>query len=269
LCFYLTGCKEPEQKEPLRENVKIGDLAPAHSGQSAPGGLKTINFNIHVFEIPAENINRLSDFWQTLRTQPLRFNSFKAFRDNSFLIGFGQMKVWGRINDELIAAGGQKITTISLMLEDNQPDDLTITELSTPRNISFIASDGSDQRANIGPGNLVLRIKAEKIPESRDGCKLTVYPVFTVPLGSPIEELNARLKAREFAFSSAAFSLNMGIGDFVVLGPERYLNVPSTLDGLLFSKPEGSLFPAISEGGAHQIKPAVRILIFFYSRINY
>jgi hypothetical protein len=269
MVLYLTGCKGPEQNESKQEQIKISDLAPSRSGQAIHSRIKTINFDVHIFEMPAENINRLGDLWQMLHTQPLRFNSYKAFKANCFLAGFSPMQKWDMIADELRAAGAQKAATVSLMLPDGQTNDLVVIELSTQQNISFIADDGSSQGARIGPGIFILRLKAEKIPTSRDGCKLIVYPVFTVPLRSPAEELTARVKLREFVFSSAAFGLQMGISDFVILGPERYLSVPSTLDGLVFSKPQGTLFLDINERKTPKLKPAIRIFLFVCSRINY
>ncbi len=270
LCFYLLGCKDQQQSEPLQEQVKIADLAPVHSDPNRFGqSLKTINFDVHIFEIPADNINRLSDLWQMLRIQPLRFNSFNAFQSNSLLVGYGQMRMWPLVNDEITAAGGQKIATASLLLADGQPYDFTIDQLNSQQSISFISADGSNQAAAVGPGSLVLRLKADKSPQTKDGCQLEIYPVFTVPLKSPIEELTARVKLREFVFSSASFGLQMGIGDFVVFGPQRYVSIPSTLDGLLFSKPQGSLFIDPSRQKKPEIKPAVRIFLFVYKRINY
>lgn len=270
LCFYVVGCKSHQQSEPRKEQVKIADLAPAKSDKTRFGrSLKTINFDIHIFEIPADNINRLHDLWQMLYIQPMRFNSFKAFQRNSLLIGYGQMRMWTMVNEEISTAGGKKIATASLLLTDGQPYDFTIDSLNRRQSISFISTDGSNQGATIGPGILTLRLKADKSPQTKDGCQLEVYPVFTVPLKSPIEELTSRSKLREFVFSPAGFGLQMGIGDFVVFGPQRYISLLSTLDGLLFSKPQGSLF--IDAGGQKTpaVKPAVRIFVFLYKRINY
>jgi len=52
LGLLLTGCKAPEESEPIWEQVKIGDIAPSHSGKQPDSQLlKTINFNVYIFEI--------------------------------------------------------------------------------------------------------------------------------------------------------------------------------------------------------------------------
>jgi len=270
LGFYMVGCRSSEQSEPKPEQIKIGDIAPSRSDQQpATDLLNTVNFDVYIFEIPAENISKLNDAWQILYLKPLLFTNYNAFRANSFMVRFGQMQIWQRVNDLLRAADGQKIATVSLLLPDGQTNDLIVTELNSKQSISFIAANGSGQGATIGPGNLVLRIKAEKIPEARGVCKLIAYPVFTVPIISSIPELVARAKLREFVFFSAAFGLKMGPGDFVVLAPERYISDQSTLGGLFFSKPEGSLFFSPADPRKSEPKPTAKIFLLVCSRINY
>lgn len=270
LGLAMVGCNGSVRGEPEPEQIKISDIAPLRSdNQPAIDWLNTATFDVYIFEIPAENVSKLNDAWQMLYLKPLLFTNYKVFRANSFIVRTSGMQMWQRMNDLLRAAGGQKIVTVSLLLPDGQTNDLTITELNSKQNISFIAEDGSEQGATIGPGNLVLRIKAEKIPQDTGVCKLIAYPVFTIPIRSSIPELVARAKLREFVFSSAAFGLKMGPGDFVVLAPKKYISDKSTLGGLFFSKPEGSLFFSPADPRKSELKPAVRIFLLVCSRINY
>jgi len=268
--FYIVGCSSPEESEPKPKQIKISDIAPSHSGkQSAAELLNTANFDVYIFEIPAENASKLNDAWQILYLNPLLFTNYNAFRANSFMVRTGGVQMWQRVNDLLRAADGQKIVTVSLLLPDGQANDLIITELNSKQSISYIAAEGRSEGATIGPGNLVLRIKTEKIPQLQGVCKVIAYPVFAVPVISSIPELEARAKLREFVFSSAAFGLKMGPGDFVVLGPQTYISDQSTLAGLFFSKPEGGLFFSPADPRKPELKPAVRILLLVCSRINY
>jgi hypothetical protein len=264
LSLSLTGCKKPEQVQPIQEQVKIGDISPSHSDHSVGATINSINFDVHIFEIPAENSEKISDVWGLLYTEPLQFHSQEVFTANSFVVRFGRVRMWNRINDMLRTAGGQKIVTVSLLLPNGQANDLIVKRLNTEQNISYIAANNRRDGVAIGPGILSLRIKAEKIPNLRDVCELLAYPVFTVPARSSIPQLHTRAKAREFLFSSVAFGLRMAPGDFIVLGPENY-NPPNagqtTLDGLFFSKPEGSLFSSADNLVKTELKPAVRIFL--------
>lgn len=270
LALFLIGCKGYEQIEPELEQVKIGDIAPSHKGkQQTAELLNTVSFDVHIFEIPADNIIKLSEAWRMLYIQPLRFTDYNAFQANSFIVRFGQISALDSIHDLLLAAGGQKIVTVSLLLPDSQAIDLAITGLNKSQSISFIAADGSRHGATIGPGILILRIQAEQVPESISKCNLIAYPVFTTTIRSSIPELAARAKFREFQFSSAAFGLKMGPGDFIMLGPEKYIDDQLSLGSLFFSKPEGSLFFSSPEHDAPKVKTAVRIFLLVCSRINY
>jgi len=268
--FYLIGCTAPEE-EPIWENLKIGDLAPHRDGKPPRSRLlETINFNLHIFEIPAENIDKLDDIRKTLYTRPLRFNSLHAFGANSFSVHFGQIRMWNEIYGSLLAAGGNKIAKASLMLADGLDETIAITGLDGTRTLFFTSTYGSREGANIGPGIFALRIKAQKILGSRGVCNVTAYPVFSPPIRrGPIPQLEARSKNREFPFSAAAFALRMSPGDFILLGPKEYISDQTALGGLFFSNPKGSLFLSETKRKPLELKPAVRIFLLVCTRINY
>jgi hypothetical protein len=270
LSFCLIGCTAPEE-EPIWKNVKIGDLAPRRGDKPPPARLiKTINFDLHIFEIPAENIDKLDDTRKTLYTKPLRFNSLQAFGANSFSVHFGQIRMLDQIYNLLLAASGKIIEKVSLMLADGQAESIAITGLDGPRTIFFTSTYGSREGANIGPGILALRLKAQTIPGLRGVCDVTAYPVFSPPIvKGAIPQLEARAKIREFPFNAAAFALKMSPGDFVLLGPKEYISDQTALSGLFFSNPEGSLFFSETDRKPPERKPAFRIFLLVCTRTNY
>ncbi len=270
LAFWLTGCNGSKQSEPIWEQVKITDLAPSPSGKQ-PGAqlLKTINFNVYIFEIPAENISTLDNVWPMLHTRPLRFNDYDAFGANSFLAGFGQIPMWNRVAELLRSANGIQAGTISLLLPDNRAQTIAVAGLGKEQTVFYTSNNGSMEGATLGPGQLGLRIKAEKIPGSRGVCKMSAVPVFSPPRRSSIPLLSALEKSGEFLFRPAGFSLKMSPGDFVLLGPEKYDSGQITLGSLFFSKPEGSLFFSELERKGPERKPSVRLFLLVCTGINY
>jgi len=244
-------------------------FSPSHSGKR-PGGqlLKTINFNVYAFEIPAENISALDDIWRMLYPKPLQYNNHDAFKANSFSAGFGQVQMWNKIRDLLLAADGKGTDRISLLLPDGQANDLPIARLDKEQTISYISASGSMEGKTARPRELTLRLKAEKIPGSIGVCQVSILPVFSPPIRSSIPELVYRAKAGEFPFTSVGFGLKMSPGDLVVLGPEKYIDHQITLGGLFFSRPEGSLFFSRTERKPPERKPAVRIFLLLCTSIN-
>jgi hypothetical protein len=250
----LTGCKAPEEEKPVWEQVKISDLAtPSDVNQPGSRLLKTINLDVHIFEMPAEDTNTLNIVWQMMYAKPLQFNDYDAFCANSFSIGFGQIQMWSTIANVLRDAGGEHIETDSLLLSDGETKDFTITRLNKEQTVFYISSAGSMEGATVGRGKLALRIKVKKIPGSRGICQVNVQPVFTPPIQSPIPQLAERAKAAEFLFTSTGFGLKMSPGDFVLLGPEKYIGHQITLGSLFFSIPKP--------------KPTVRMFLFICTRI--
>jgi hypothetical protein len=201
--------------------------------------------------MPAEDVNVLNYVQQMLYTKPLQFNDREALKANSFSAGFGQIEMWNTIANVLREAGCKHVETVSLLLPDGETNDFTITRLGREQTIFYTSSSGSLEGVTIGPGKLALRIKVEKIPGSRGVCNVSATPVFTPP--TLIPQLAGRAKSNEFFFTSAGFYLKMSPGDFVLLGPEKYIDNQITLGSLFFSNPKP--------------KPTIRMFLLICTRI--
>lgn len=269
--LILTSCDAPEtsgavtprlapdvasgKNVPIWQQVKIGDIAPSRSGKRPSAQLlKTTDFNIYIFDIPAENISVLDNIWLILSTKPLRFNDYSAFGANSFSAGFGQNLMWNEIADSLNAAGAKRAKTVSLLIPDGQANNITIARLRNEQTIFYTSTVGSTKGATIGPGTLTLRIKAEKPPGSREVCKMSALPLFSSPTRRSFAQSAPRKDSGDFLFNAAGFELKMSPGDFVFLGPEKYIGNQITLAGLFFSRPEP--------------RPTVRTYLIVCTRIN-
>jgi hypothetical protein len=266
--FLLVGCAESEPEVPIWEKVKIGDLAPQGPGKTQKVELlKMTKLDVHIFEIPAGNINEIDKIRKKLFIRPLQLQNYEAFSANSFLVRFGQVDLWRQTNDWLLGADGRNIANVSLMLADGQAQSIAITGLDRPQTIFYTSAKGSQEGAYIGPGVFGLRIKAEKIPGSRGVCNLVAFPVFYPLAESAIPQLEALGKLREFPFIDVAFGLKMSPGDFVFLAPKEYVSDQTALGGLFFSNLRGGLF--FSKTKSPEYKPAVRIFLLVCTGINY
>lgn len=253
-CLVLAGCNSGGKDEPIWEQTKITDLAPAADTKDSTGKfLKTINFNIFVFDIPAENASALDSLWEVLYRKPLQFKDYDAFAANIFAAGFGQLDIWNTVADMLRAAGGERAEKISVLLTDDRPDDVVIGRLSRRQTIFHTAKSGSTEATTAGPGKIALRIKAQKIPGQRGVCNIDVVPVFSPPVSTSIPQLANREKAGEIVFTSCRLRAKMSPGDFILLGPQKYISRQVTLAGLLFSRPRR--------------KPIIRTYLFVCTRI--
>ncbi len=267
--FCLCGCNEPQEEAALWDQVKIDELAP-QGGNNTPGTriIKTINLDVHVFEVPAENVDKLDKIRKRFYIRPLRLVDYQAFNDNSFVVRFGKADMWNELRELLVAAEGQRAGKVSLLLADEQAQTIAVAPSYSSGTISFTGAGGSHQAANVGTGSLGLRVKAAKIPGSRGVCDVVAYPVFSPPAQSPIPELQTRVKQREFAFTAAAFALNMTPGDFVYLGPRQHVSDLTELGGLFFSNPQGSLFLNEASRRPPELKPSVRVFLLVCTRID-
>ena len=156
------------------------------------------------------------------------------------------------------------------MLADNLPETIAVVPIESPRTIFYTAITGSKEGVNVGQGILGLRIKIQKVPSLRGVCNFTAYPIYSPPtLKSTIPLLDTRAQRREFPFSSVAFGLRMGPGDFILLGPKKYVDDQTALGGLFFSNPVGNLFQGKTERAPLQHKSAVRLFLLVCTRTSY
>ncbi len=256
------GCETSSKQEiPIWQEIKIGDLAPKGGERPQAKFLVTARFDIHVFDLPADNVEKLEDLWRMLSAKPIRTNSYSAFAQNSFRVRLGRVEMWDGLLGLLKEAGVQKAATNALGVGDDAPTDLPIAELPRPCTISFAAANLLWQQAKVEPGRLVLRLYAEPIAGARGVRKIVAYPVHAPAVSSAIPELEARLREGEFHFASAAFAAQMGPGDLLVLGPNQYSAERMTLGGLVFNEPQDVLFIDPEKSVPPERKPAVRVYV--------
>jgi len=232
----VVGCGEGKKGKPVWEGIRIGDLAPAASkGQGGAQLLKTINFKVYILELPAENISALDAIWPMLYTKPVQFNDTYAFKANSFSIGVGQAAIWDKISEQLDSAGARVVKTVVLLLTPGEPDDLVVAALMKEKDIYYISGRGSREGSTIGPGIVALRIKAEKLSGLRGVCEVNAEPVFSPAISQPVQLPDDREKSSDLFFTAVGFKLEMSPGDFILLGPQKYLRDETTLGGVFFS----------------------------------
>ncbi|MHC4619076.1 MAG: hypothetical protein ACYTEQ_15135 [Planctomycetota bacterium] len=277
LFLCLVGCNAPEEEEPVWERVKFRDLASSgDQGQQDRRPLKTINFNVYVFEIPAGSIGVLDEVWEALYPGPLRFKDYDAFNANSFSAGFGQRRAVSRVVELLQSVGGRRVQMVSLLLPDGQFNDVVAGGLPAEQTIFYAATGGGMQGVSVGPGRLVLRISAERIPRFKGLCSVRVQPAFVSGVRRPVPGLGGAAGAEEFVFGSTGFGLKMAAGDFFFLGPRSYVKDPMALAGHFFSRPSPGavgrmlLVPPSEEGGNPQpyYGPVVRTYMVLCAGTN-
>ena len=264
---FPVGCNEAESGASW-DDVKIGNLDTVQSGKARLGqSLRTANFDVYVYEVPAANVGKLDDVWESLFVRPVRFYNYRAFTGNLFRVGMGKRFRWSGVEDMLRAAGGKRMVKVTALLPDGQPDNLPVTAVDRPQEVSYIGLDLSREKLIVGPGIVTLRVTAEDVGGARGVCQVVAYPAFTVPMASAEGPIGDHAKRQEVEFKAAGFGLKMSPDDFVVLGPRKYLSERATLSGLFFSNLEGTMF--LERGKRPKRKISVRVFVVVCTGIGY
>lgn len=265
----LLGCCTPKSDNNLPENIKIKDLAPTYNnGSPRPNVLKAINIDFHVLEIPEENFIKLGEIRRTLNIRPLKFNNYLAFSANSFSAYYGRNQTLSTVYDLLQIAGAQNVIRKAIMLADGESDNITIQQLPKMQTVSYSNLSGLEEAARVGPGYIAMHISIEKTTSLDDAAKVTIFPIFTLMSTNTIPQFSLLDKLQDFPFTSAALQLNMTPGDFIFLAPERYITDQTTLAGLFFSNPYGSMFYNFEERKPPERKPSIRVYLLTCIGLN-
>ncbi len=270
LALAVCGCKPAaEPVVPIWEQVKISEIAPKSPDPSRQARfLATVNLDVYLLDLPAENLDKLDHLWQRLTAKPIQTNSYSAFAGNSFRVRLGRTTMWEEVRGLLHDAGAQDAGTMSLVIGEDKPGDLPIASIPQETTVSFIGTDLTEQTVHVGPGVLVLRLREQSIPGARGVRKIIAYPVHTLPLTSTIPELEAQTRRREFYFAPAAFASQMTPGDLLVLGPGGYSGEQVSLGGLFFNRSKLVLFFDPEGKTPPRQRPAVRVFVVVCTRIN-
>ena len=260
----LSGCRVGHTDKPVWVDVNIADLAPPD--KPALRLLKTIDFNILVYEIPIDHITQIRELWRGINTQSIQFKNAFAFHSNAFRIGLTQRLNW--VQGTLESAGAILAHEHKIIFGSVPENDLDIRMIDHHQSLHFCNYERRYQYINIAPSKLVLRLKCGPIPNMPETCQLLGYPVITSNISYSIPELAERARARDIAFNTTAFKCYLRIGDILVLGPEEYYGDESSLGGLFFKTPQGTLFLEDPQGDQPQQKPSLRVYVMVCTSIQ-
>jgi hypothetical protein len=228
----LTGCSGTNKKQPPTSSIKLSDLVPANPVSPA----KTAVFKFYTIELPAENIDRLSDIWSMLYTKPIQLTNPRASSANDFKFVFGEIQMWQRIAEMLESAGAALIEKNKLLLDYGQIKDFTITQINSETKVSYITSDLTIGSLTVKSGRLVLRLSVSPIPGERGVCSFNATPALIPDI--PPDANEQPQKTEEKVFDALAFTVEMSPSDFFLMGPESYPGTNS-LGNLVFTTAQG------------------------------
>jgi hypothetical protein len=228
----LTGCTGTSKKPPPTSSIKLSDLVPVNPASP----VKTAAFDVYTIQLPAENMDRLSDIWSMLYTKPVRSANPAASSANNFKLVFGEIQMWQRTAALLDSAGAALIERNRLILDYGQMKDFIITKITSQTEMSYLTPDLTIETLTARPGRFVLRLSVSPVPGERGICSLNAIPVLIPAV--PRDANKQPQKIEEKFFNALAFTVEMSPSDFFIMGPAGYPGANS-LGNLVFATPHG------------------------------
>ena len=228
----FTGCSGTNKKQPPTSSIKLSDLVPANPVSP----VKTAAFDVYTIELPAENIDQLSDIWSILYTKPVRLTDPRAWSANDFKLVFGEIQMWQRTASLLESAGAALIENNRLLLDYRQFKDFRIIQTTSETKVSYLTSDLMIKHVMVQSGRLVLRLSVSQVSGERGVCSFKAVPVLIPTLTHDANETTHKIEDK--VFDDLAFSVEMSPSDFFIMGPVGYPGTNS-LGNLVFTTAQG------------------------------
>ncbi|MHC4757672.1 MAG: hypothetical protein ACYTE8_03350, partial [Planctomycetota bacterium] len=136
----FAGCKSKAKEKPIWEEVKITDIPSIrYDGLSGSEMVQTANFDIYVFEIPDQNFEKLDEIWKQLTKQGIYLLDYHSFAANSFRADLGRVTMLTSINKILQDAGGRIANKFTLLIGEDESQDLEVAYLEKAQSIFYIS----------------------------------------------------------------------------------------------------------------------------------
>jgi hypothetical protein len=218
------------------KGMKITDIQPiTPSPLSQP-----IEFQIFAYELPIAKLQEYRDLLKSLDQTSIEVQDAAGFSNNSLGVAFGKPQIGMTTVRQLETIGGEQVSARSLIVFDEQGDDLASVELPQKAEVSW--RDGSDveRRQEVGAGRLSWILKSRPAREIRGVAEIRIEPGFR----KKVDEIGGRMMGRTdipiHRFPVGGFSARMGPGEFVLFGPIQTPGDSGSLSGLLGRSPRNS-----------------------------
>jgi len=238
--LFLCGCREEKPTEPDTQGIRLTDLAPV---RNIPDDIDLFNVTLDVaaYDLPQENLYMLKDMQTKLSTDNVNLADKPAFIANEFSIAFGNGWSWHLIEDMFEQAGVTRIATVHLLMRRGQDDYCHIRRIRNKRKVFHYDSFRDHKGTTVENGMFVLQVMTEYLPHQRGACTLNAIPAFKFKNARSARAILTR--SNKIEFPELEFSVDMGLGDFLLLGPAGYPEHTNSLSHEFFVRP--GKFPKI------------------------
>ncbi len=231
----IIGCAGAQKSKPdpvSVEGLTIEDIKPRLSAKS----VKTVYMQLNIYEIARADFTKLDNIYEELMTEPLRFMNKQSFDKNGFKAGYGNFAMLNSLLEKLEQVGAHRRANNMLIFFDARGDDITARRITEPRTVFYTDKSGAFRGSDLEFGKLVFHIKAKPSEQVRGLAEVKIVPAYKP--GSDGGIINpARAETGQVIFPSMATALNMGVGDFMLIGPQA-VSDELNLSNLFFTSQE-------------------------------
>ncbi len=209
------------------EGIKARDILGSVAAEQP--SVNSYSFSVYFFDIAAERYSGVCQSIQKFSREPIVFQSRQLFEKNGFVLGFGRGRGWDEFSVELEGAGADMVHTVNLGLLEDLSDEVFVKILKERRPVFYRDKIGELAAVEVGPGEAVLKFRAERLLGLRGVCRLFVEPAIKAErdFAKPTEDLY---------ITNSGFEVRISPYEFFVIGPDIFDKTEASLKGLMFCR---------------------------------
>ncbi|MBK9119270.1 MAG: hypothetical protein IPM18_06655 [Phycisphaerales bacterium] len=203
-----------------------------------------VSVTVLYVQVPSHARAALEPLWNHLREDVLDAATEQRIRQNGLRIGFGHDEWWPAVKATLDAVPGTRVLTMDpLILPPHHPLALELDQRPREQTLFVMGTDGVLTGETWPQSRNVLRVVHELDLTRPERVRLHITPEVRQRLEgfrwvrgeggfSQVPQYNGR------SFWEAAFSVNLGPGEFLLLAPAEMADVYGILGGALLTREE-------------------------------
>jgi hypothetical protein len=213
----FAGCQEDAKKkpDPSIDGITLADLMPTKREKKTA----SINLKIFTFHIPIANYPIVSQAFNILSKDQMRFSNYKSFHLNGFEAGLGTIELWKFAGDTLKRAGARRSKTSSLIIHDDMGSDFLTGQIFSQTVASYYALDSTDTETTLPPGFIGWIIKSRVLAERRGMAQLKIQGIFKRQQNNRFSQIPG-FDNGQIVFKPSTIVAKINEGDFILLGPD-------------------------------------------------
>jgi hypothetical protein len=238
--WTVSGCDQPATTVPDRQQDTLGDLKVTDLQDpfdDTPRAEDLMNFRVLIYTVEPEAIDQLTDLYDRLPHDNIRWVNRGIFYANGFSAGVGTFRQGSEIARTLSQIGATRTADARLKFPVDETQIFSRIFLQDPERFYVSDLSGEEAAVTLGPGIMGWVFSAKPDPRFRGMAQVNFSPAVWQQGFEDFHFLIGKEPIDFQLLQQGQFLTRVEEGGFILIGPARPVPESNTLDKKLFFLP--------------------------------